>query len=82
MLQLSLNSENGNSGQAQMYIDYSEGSIGFTVVHQDKQFDFTMEEEEWEQFKSFIEQSMKRDVDTQTISGDPYRNMAIKVSKL
>lgn len=59
MLQLSLQSGNGNSGKAKMFIDYQSESIGLTVIHEDKQFDFSIEKCEWEQFKTFIETAMK-----------------------
>lgn len=64
MLQLALQSENGNSGKAEMFIDYQSESVGFTVIHENSQFDFSIEKEEWEQFISFIETAMKKDIKT------------------
>ena len=61
MLQLSLQSATGNDGKAEMLIDYQSESIGFTILHENKQFDFSIEKEEWEQFKMFVETAMKRD---------------------
>ena len=62
MLQLLLQSANSNNGKAEMFIDYQSESIGFTVLHENKQFDFCIEKDEWEQFKVFVETAMKRDV--------------------
>lgn len=67
MLQLSLQSAKGNDGKAEMFIDYQSESIGFTVIHENKQFDFSIEKEEWEQFKNFIETAMKQDVCTASL---------------
>lgn len=65
MLQLTLQSPNGNSGKAEMFIDYQSECVGFTVVTADeKQFDFSIDKDEWEQFKAFIESSMKKNSDT------------------
>jgi hypothetical protein len=61
MLQLSLQSGKGNDGKAEMFIDYQSESIGFTVIHENKQFDFSIEKEEWEPFKNFIETEMLSD---------------------
>jgi hypothetical protein len=59
MLQLVLQSAKGNSGEAEMYIDYQADGVNFTVIHESKQFDFSIEKSEWEQFKVFIEAAMK-----------------------
>lgn len=61
MLQLSLQSATGKEGKAEMFIDYQSESIGFTVIHKEYQFDFSIKKEEWEQFKTFIETAMEQD---------------------
>lgn len=61
MLQLVLNTK-GNSGKAELFIDYQNGSVGLTTItDKELQFDFSLEKEEWEQMKTFIEQAMSRD---------------------
>ena len=49
-------------GNNEMTIDYQSGSVGFTVVLSDgSQVDFSIEDEDWEPFKNFIEAKMKQD---------------------
>jgi hypothetical protein len=57
MLQIVLTTPvSSNHGKAEMFIDYQEESIGFTVVTDEKkQYDFDIEKEDWETFKNFIE---------------------------
>lgn len=57
MLQLSITSV----GLGEMYIDYQTGGIGFTVIHEKQQMDFHVDENEWEQIKSFIDDAIKRE---------------------
>jgi hypothetical protein len=64
MLQLTLFAANGNNGTAEMYIDYQSKSVGFAVITEDKKrFDFSIEKDEWEVFKNFIELQMKVEED-------------------
>lgn len=61
MLQLVLKTGKGEEA-AELFIDYQEGSVGFTVcTKKGLQFDFDCEIEEWHQLKSFIEQAISRD---------------------
>ncbi len=55
MLQLALLSNSSSAGRAEMYADYQDGSISFTVTHGEFQYDFNMEEHDWEVFVKFIE---------------------------
>jgi len=56
MLQLALSSDS-NSGKAEMFIDYQEGGVGFTIIHADYQHDFSLEDDEWEMLTNFIEKA-------------------------
>lgn len=43
----------------ELCIDHQDGSVGFTVLTQDeKQLDFGVEIEDWEQLKTFIDDSI------------------------
>lgn len=66
MLQLTLQSAISNDGTADMFIDYQSECIGFTVIHDKKQFDFSINKKEWQQFKKFIEDSMSQDLVSDT----------------
>ncbi len=55
MIQLTILSNSSSAGRAEMYIDYQEGSISFTVTHGEFQHDFNMEENDWELLIKFIE---------------------------
>ena len=58
MLQLSLQSLNRNNGNAEMYIDYQDG-VGFTViVDRNQQYDFSLDDAEWDSFKMFIDKQI------------------------
>ena len=61
MLQLVLQAD-GNSGKAEMFIDYQSECVDFTVLSNDLQFDFCIEKEEWELLKNFIETSIKNPI--------------------
>lgn len=63
MLQLLLESDNLNSCKSKMFIDYQSESINFTVINKNKQFDFSIEKEEWERFKTFIDTAIKSDLE-------------------
>ncbi len=63
MLQLTV-FENTPNGGAELFIDYQSESIGFTVIHDKDQFNFSIEREEWEQFKGFIETAISLDIKT------------------
>jgi len=61
MLQLVLNTWKGNEA-AELFINYQEGSVGFTVCTKTGlQFDFDCELEEWHQLKAFIEHAISRE---------------------
>lgn len=55
MLQLTLLSDSSSAGRAEMYIDYQDGLIGFTVTHGQYQHDFNVEENEWDVIIKFIQ---------------------------
>jgi len=38
-----------------MYIDYQSGGVGFTIIHNEFQHDFNIEEEDWGLLIKFIE---------------------------
>lgn len=58
MLELRLQSEKGNSGKAEMFISAEQNSIDITILSADeKQFDFTITGDEWEQIKSFVDKT-------------------------
>ena len=60
MIQLNIQSTQVDGAKAEMFIDYQSESIGFTVItNESKQFDFQIEKDEWNQFKTFIEIAMK-----------------------
>jgi hypothetical protein len=67
MLQLSLQS--AGDDKATMLIDYQSESIGLTVIHGGQQLDFSIEKDEWESFKGFIEKAMEIDSQTQNKRG-------------
>lgn len=55
MLQITLSSATSSAGKAEMYIDYQSGGVGFTVIHNEFQHDFNIEEEDWGLLIKFIE---------------------------
>lgn len=61
MLHLSSQATAGSSGEATMTVFCPKETIYFNFTHGDKYFCFEIEKEEWEQFKTFIEQAMERD---------------------
>lgn len=47
-------------GKDELCIDHSDGSVGFVVLNPDGlQIDFSVETEEWEQLKDFIDNSIR-----------------------
>lgn len=72
MLQLSLRSSNSHNGKkAEMFIDHSSGYIDFYVVHEDQQFDFSVGEYEWVQFKVFIDTAITQSRTSEDRSLEP-----------
>lgn len=59
MLQLALSSNTSSAGSAEMYVDYQEEGVGFTVIHNEYQHDFNLEGDEWNLFIKFIELQME-----------------------
>lgn len=40
--------------KAEILIEYSAEIIDLTVIHKEQQFDFTLDESEWEQIRKFV----------------------------
>ena len=56
---LSISIKGGKDQKEELLIDYDSGTLGFIVLtSDDKQVDFSIEKEEWNQLKVFIEQSI------------------------
>ena len=50
-----------SSGKEEMFVSYQYGSVGFTITHEKQQFDFSIDKNEWEQLKLFIDDTIKRE---------------------
>ena len=57
MLMLNITS----SGKEEMFVSFQSGSVGFTITNEKQQFDFSIDENEWEQLKFFIDDTIKRE---------------------
>lgn len=57
MLSLCING--GKEDKDELLIDYQSSGVGFTVLSKEAgQIDFSIEKEEWNQLKTFIEQAI------------------------
>lgn len=61
MISLQMQSCNQGDSNATMIVEYSDGIVGLTVTHKDEQFDFTLDSDEWEQIKLFIETAIQQE---------------------
>ena len=61
MISLQIQSCNQGDSNATMVVEYSDGIVDLTVTHKDEQFYFTLDGDEWEQIKFFIETAIKQE---------------------
>jgi hypothetical protein len=64
MLHLIIKTPKSNThGDAELFIDYQDESVGFTVVTKNgSQYDFSCDIQEWEQLKDFIDKAIQIDI--------------------
>lgn len=61
MISLQIQSCNQGDSNATMIVEYSDGIVGLTVTRKDEQFYFTLDSDEWEQIKLFIETAIQQE---------------------